>query len=133
MRGLTFNCCHSPLIYLNTSRGSPGQSFLIVISSNDFDYQLIFDKTTLPLLVIGLILSLIVPGRDIIKSILGMLTGGLSLYIVGLIGTLISRKEAMGLGDVKLGPQTSIQGLNGPLQVAHKNAISGDLLFLSLE
>ena len=76
--------------------------FLIVMAFIDFDRQLIFDRTTYPLAVIGLILSFFLPGRYIVGSLIGMLVGGLSLYMVGLLSLVFFKKEGMGFGDVKL-------------------------------
>lgn len=41
-------------------------------------------------------------GYSVSDSFLGILIGGGSLYITGVLGALVFRKEAMGGGDVKL-------------------------------
>jgi leader peptidase (prepilin peptidase)/N-methyltransferase len=40
--------------------------------------------------------------NGLINSVSGIMTGGVIIYLVGLIGRWIFRKEAMGFGDVKL-------------------------------
>lgn len=77
-------------------------SFLIVIAFIDLEHQLIFDITSFPLVAIGLIFSLILPERNIINSLIGMLVGSISLLIVGYLSIIFFKKEGMGLGDVKL-------------------------------
>ncbi|MFH1825382.1 MAG: prepilin peptidase [Candidatus Firestonebacteria bacterium] len=77
-------------------------SFLIVIAFIDLEHQLIFDITSFPLVIIGLVFSLILPERDIVHSLIGMLVGSVSLLIVGYLSIIFFKKEGMGLGDVKL-------------------------------
>ena len=36
------------------------------------------------------------------KSIVGLLAGGILIYVTGVLGKLVFRKEAMGQGDIKL-------------------------------
>ena len=77
-------------------------SFLIVIAFIDLEYQLIFDITSFPLIGIGFIFSLILPGWSLINSLIGMLVGAVTLLIVGYLSIVFFKKEGMGLGDVKL-------------------------------
>ncbi len=83
---------------------------LLVVSFIDLEHQIIPDEISLGGLVIGLLLSLAVPqlhGTDhrwlaLGRSFIGALVGGGLLYVTGVVGTIIFRKEAMGGGDVKL-------------------------------
>lgn len=82
---------------------------LIAISVIDFDTQLIPDSISLPLLWIGLALSLFSPVEgaerlfvDPKSSIVGALAGYLSLWSVYHLFRLITGKEGMGYGDFKL-------------------------------
>jgi leader peptidase (prepilin peptidase)/N-methyltransferase len=82
---------------------------LIAISVIDFDTQLIPDSISLPLLWIGLSLSLFSPVEgaerlfvDPKSSIVGALAGYLSLWSVYHLFRLITGKEGMGYGDFKL-------------------------------
>jgi leader peptidase (prepilin peptidase) / N-methyltransferase len=83
---------------------------LLVESFIDFRHQIIPDSITLPGIVLGLILSGIFPELhgeqqiwpSLLKSLIGILVGGGSLYLVGTVAEWILKKEAMGGGDVKL-------------------------------
>lgn len=76
--------------------------FLIVIAMIDYDTMLIPDQLSLPLLWIGLFISLwglFVTEPEAIK---GALLGYLSLWTVFHLFKLITGKEGMGYGDFKL-------------------------------
>jgi leader peptidase (prepilin peptidase)/N-methyltransferase len=83
--------------------------FLIALTFIDVDQQLLPDSLTLPLLWIGLLLSLwasqaggaILP-VDSRSSIIGAIAGYLSLWSVYHLFRLITGKEGMGYGDFKL-------------------------------
>jgi len=85
-------------------------SALIVSSFIDLEHQLIPDAITLTGIACGLIIGTLLPGSlgaqgaaaGFLKSLLGAAAGGSSIYILGFLGELIFRKEAMGGGDVKL-------------------------------
>jgi leader peptidase (prepilin peptidase)/N-methyltransferase len=83
--------------------------YLIAITMIDVDYQLIPDSMSVPLLWIGLTLSLFSPvlGADMLfieprDAIIGALAGYLSLWTVYQLFRLITGKEGMGYGDFKL-------------------------------
>lgn len=83
---------------------------LIVASAVDFEFQIIPDEISLGGLVVGLLVSPLVPSLHgaahwwvaLQRSFVGALVGGGPLYLTGTLGTWIFRKEAMGGGDVKL-------------------------------
>ncbi|MFP4164000.1 MAG: prepilin peptidase [Chitinispirillaceae bacterium] len=76
---------------------------LIPVSAIDLRHYIIPDRFTLPLLGLGLVLSIVPHHLSPLQSFLGALSGGGALLIMGLIGTYILKKgEAMGMGDVKL-------------------------------
>jgi len=77
-------------------------SALIIIAFIDLNEQIIPDVISLPGIVIGLILSFIVPYISFINSVLGALIGGGIILIIAWVGSIIFKKEAMGGGDVKL-------------------------------
>jgi leader peptidase (prepilin peptidase)/N-methyltransferase len=77
-------------------------SALIIIAFIDLQKQIIPDIISLPGIVIGLILSFIVPYIAFINSALGALVGGGIILIIAWVGSIIFKKEAMGGGDVKL-------------------------------
>jgi leader peptidase (prepilin peptidase) / N-methyltransferase len=83
--------------------------FLIALTFIDVDHQLLPDSLTLPLLWIGLALSLWGPQPggapipvDMRSSIIGALAGYLSLWSVYHVFRLVTGKEGMGYGDFKL-------------------------------
>lgn len=83
--------------------------FLIALTFIDLDTQLLPDNLTLPLLWIGLALSLAAPAIpsapvpvDPRSSIIGAVAGYLSLWSVYHLFRLVTGKEGMGYGDFKL-------------------------------
>ena len=75
---------------------------LIALSFIDIDRQLLPDSITLPMLWLGLLLSLFSIFTDSRASIIGALAGYLSLWSVFWLFKLITGKEGMGFGDFKL-------------------------------
>jgi leader peptidase (prepilin peptidase)/N-methyltransferase len=81
---------------------------LVALSGIDIDHQLLPDDITLPLLWVGLLLSLAGPVASIglpvdpPSSILGAALGYLSLWSVYRLFKLLTGKEGMGYGDFKL-------------------------------
>jgi len=87
-----------------------GLSFaLVAISLIDADHQIIPDSIVMPLLWVGLIMSLFHPlaGADTLfiapqDAIVGAVAGYLSLWSVYQLFKLVTGKEGMGYGDFKL-------------------------------
>jgi len=77
-------------------------SALVIIAFIDLNEQIVPDVISLPGIVIGFIVSFFVPYISFINSGLGILVGGGIILIIGMAGSLIFKKEAMGGGDVKL-------------------------------
>ncbi len=75
---------------------------LIALSGIDIDHQLLPDNITLPVLWLGLLLSLFNIYTDPVSSIIGALAGYLSLWSIYWLFKLITGKEGMGYGDFKL-------------------------------
>ncbi len=75
---------------------------LIALTFIDFDHQLLPDDITLPLLWLGLLLSVFNVFTDMQSSIIGAVAGYLSLWSVYQLFKLITGKEGMGYGDFKL-------------------------------
>lgn len=75
---------------------------LITLSMIDIDHQLLPDSITLPLLWLGLLLSLFEIFTDSHASIIGAIVGYLSLWTVYHGFKLLTGKEGMGHGDFKL-------------------------------
>jgi leader peptidase (prepilin peptidase)/N-methyltransferase len=76
----------------------------------DIEHMIIPDRVTLGGIVIGLVLSTLVPAMHFEQtffgglgaSFIGAIVGAGMLWGVALLGKLIFKKDAMGLGDVKL-------------------------------
>ena len=75
---------------------------LIALSMIDIDRQLLPDAITLPLLWLGLALSLFPVFADMRSSLVGAIAGYLSLWTVYQLFKLVTGKEGMGFGDFKL-------------------------------
>ena len=75
---------------------------LIVLAAIDLDTQLLPDVITLPLLWLGLLLSLGDWFADARSAILGAAFGYLSLWGIFYLFRLLTGKEGMGFGDFKL-------------------------------
>ncbi|MGH8287754.1 MAG: prepilin peptidase [Steroidobacteraceae bacterium] len=83
--------------------------FLVALAFIDIDHQLLPDSLTLPLLWLGLFLSLFAPAPggaalpvDMRSSIIGAIAGYVSLWSVYHLFRLLTAKEGMGYGDFKL-------------------------------
>jgi leader peptidase (prepilin peptidase) / N-methyltransferase len=83
--------------------------FLVALAFIDIDHQLLPDSLTLPLLWLGLLLSLFAPAPGMApipvamrSSIIGAIAGYLSLWTVYHLFRLLTGKEGMGYGDFKL-------------------------------
>ena len=104
---ITFNFYGlSPLFFIYAALFS---SF-VVMTFIDLKFQIIPDEITYPGVALGFILSLIYPAlqasetisQAALNSFLGILVGGGSIYLIGVVGEFLFKKEAMGGGDVKL-------------------------------
>ena len=93
---LTYGLSVQFLIYIFLS------SALIIIAFIDLNQHIVPDVISLPGIIIGFILSFFVPYISFINSALGVVVGGGIILIIGLAGSVIFKKEAMGGGDVKL-------------------------------
>jgi len=89
---------------------------LVVATFIDFEYYIIPDRISLGGIALGLIISAVFPQihslgsivpqttvwTGLMQSLIGILAGAGSLYLVAVVGRMIFKKDAMGLGDVKL-------------------------------
>jgi len=91
-------------------------AILVQVIFFDFEHQLILDRVLLPAGVAALLLSAVTPGLGLLPALLTGLGAGLVFLAVAVVGSLVFRAEAMGLGDVKfsvfmgliLGPQPTV-------------------------
>jgi leader peptidase (prepilin peptidase) / N-methyltransferase len=77
-------------------------SALIVITFIDLDHQVIPDIITLPGIPICFLLAVLVLKLNWLDALLGMLIGGGALYLISIGYRLFTKREGMGMGDVKL-------------------------------
>jgi leader peptidase (prepilin peptidase)/N-methyltransferase len=75
---------------------------LIVITVIDLYHQIIPDLISLPGIGVGLLASLIIPQITLFNSLIGILLGGGSLFLVATLYQWLFKREGMGGGDVKL-------------------------------
>ena len=75
---------------------------LIAITVIDLYHQIIPDVISLPGIVIGLLGSLVIPQITFWSSLIGVLSGGGSLFLVATVYQWLFKREGMGGGDVKL-------------------------------
>jgi leader peptidase (prepilin peptidase) / N-methyltransferase len=77
-------------------------SALVAITFIDLEHQIIPDVISLPGIVIGFLLSFFLPASGWLSSLIGILVGGGSLLLVAYGYQLLTGKEGMGGGDIKL-------------------------------
>jgi leader peptidase (prepilin peptidase) / N-methyltransferase len=75
---------------------------LLVITFIDIDHQIIPDVVTLPGIPVFFAASFALPQITWAESLLGVLVGGGSLFLVAWLYHLLTKKEGMGGGDIKL-------------------------------
>ena len=75
---------------------------LIALSGIDIDHQLLPDNITLPVLWLGLGVSLVGVFTGLQDAVIGAMAGYLSLWLVFHAFRLVTGKEGMGYGDFKL-------------------------------
>jgi leader peptidase (prepilin peptidase) / N-methyltransferase len=112
---------------------------LIGMSGIDFDTTLLPDNMTLPLLWVGLLLSIVgtVPSFglpvDMKSSIIGAAAGYLSLWSVYQLFKLLTGKEGMGYGDFKLlGALGAWLGWQSLLLIILLSAFAGAIVGIAL-
>jgi leader peptidase (prepilin peptidase)/N-methyltransferase len=75
---------------------------LTLVSFIDLPHRIIPDVISLPGILIGVVISLLHPQLSFKDSLIGVLVGGGSLYVVASVYHLVTKREGMGGGDVKL-------------------------------
>jgi leader peptidase (prepilin peptidase) / N-methyltransferase len=76
--------------------------FLVPISFIDLETGFIPDKLTLPASLIGIIFLIVFQIVNWKSALIGAVSGGLFLLILMALGKAVFKKDAMGMGDVKL-------------------------------
>lgn len=75
---------------------------MIPMSIIDIKHYIIPDQFTLPFILTGLAMSFLPSDISPVNSLFGIAAGGGTLFLIGVLGSWILKKEAMGGGDVKL-------------------------------
>lgn len=73
-------------------------SMLLVVFFTDLENQVVPDAVTLPGIAVGLVYNYF--DQNLFSAIEGMMLGWLLLYLVGLAGKYIFKKDALGEGDL---------------------------------
>jgi leader peptidase (prepilin peptidase)/N-methyltransferase len=89
-------------------------AMLIATTIIDIDYRIVPDQISLTGIVLGLLFSAALPSLQdrpvavadahsgsFLAAVLGVFVGGASIFVAGVLGKLLFRKESMGMGDVK--------------------------------
>jgi len=77
-------------------------SALVVITFIDLQHRIIPDTISLPGIVVGFVSSFFLHWLGWQNSLIGILAGGGSLLLVAFVYQLLTKKEGMGGGDIKL-------------------------------
>ena len=75
---------------------------LIIITVIDLYHQIIPDVISIPGIGVGLLAALILPQITFFNSLMGILLGGGSLFLIATLYQWLFKREGMGGGDVKL-------------------------------
>ena len=75
---------------------------LITITFIDLENLFIPDEISIPTLIIGIAGAYMLPQQSVETALIGCLVGGGFMLLIFGVGWLVYRREAMGLGDVKL-------------------------------
>ncbi|KAA3617276.1 MAG: prepilin peptidase [Calditrichaeota bacterium] len=76
--------------------------FLIVIAFIDIQTHLIYNKVLIVLLIFGLFSQILFTFIPWDEALLGLATGGLTMWLISILGKWMFKKESLGMGDVKL-------------------------------
>ncbi len=77
-------------------------SYLLTISFIDLECMIIPDKLSFPMMAIAPFMAILHPELTLKSSLLGILLGGGSLYLVSWLYWLVRKEIGLGFGDVKL-------------------------------
>jgi len=106
---------------------------LLVITFIDIDHRIIPDMITLPGIPIFFLASFALPDMTYIDSLLGLLSGGGSLYLVAWTYQALAKKEGMGGGDIKLLAMMGVLiGWKGVLFTIFVSSLVGTLIGLAV-
>ena len=75
---------------------------LLILSFIDLDHKILPDVLTLPGIAVGWLVSFLPGGISWTDSLIGLVAGGGSLYLVATVYASITGREGLGGGDIKL-------------------------------
>jgi leader peptidase (prepilin peptidase)/N-methyltransferase len=108
--------------------------FLIIIAFIDIEYKLIFDKITIPGILIGIGCNILTSRSHVMNSIYGICAGSGFLIFIILLGYIFYKKESMGGGDIKfaamIGSFIGLSGIVFSMIVAVLSAAIVGMLFM---
>jgi leader peptidase (prepilin peptidase)/N-methyltransferase len=106
---------------------------LMVVTFIDLDHRIIPDIITLPGIPICFVAGLALPAITCIDALIGILAGGGSLFLVAWTYSLITKKEGMGGGDIKLlAMMGAMVGWKGVLFTIFVASLAGTLAGLAV-
>ena len=106
---------------------------LIVISFIDYDFQIIPDILSIGGMVAGILIAFVRPGFRVMDAVYGVLIGGGVLFVIAWGYQLITKREGMGGGDIKLLAMIgSFSGLKGVIFSLIGGSIIGTLVGIPL-
>jgi len=106
---------------------------LLVVTFIDIDHRIIPDVISLPGIPIFFAASFALPAITYKDSLLGILIGGGSLFLVAWLYSLLTKKEGMGGGDIKLlAMMGAIVGWQGVLFTIFVASLVGTLAGLAV-
>lgn len=106
---------------------------LLVVTFIDLDHRIIPDVITLPGIPIFFAASFALPAMTYKTSLLGILAGGGSLFLVAWGYNLLTKKEGMGGGDIKLlAMMGALLGWQGVIFTIFVSSLIGTLSGLAL-
>ena len=107
---------------------------LLGIALTDFRAYIIPDEFSVGGLLIGLVLALLGGLSALGHALLGAAVGFTLLWVVGWLGTIIFKQDAMGGGDVKMMAMVgAFVGWQGTLLTIFLGALLGSLIFVPLK
>jgi len=108
-------------------------AILIVVSFIDYDFQIIPDVLSVGGMFAGLIISFVRPDFRVMEAVYGVLIGGGVLFVIAYGYQLITKREGMGGGDIKLLAMIgSFSGLKGVLFSLIGGSVVGTLVGIPL-
>lgn len=112
---------------------------LLLATFVDFEYLIIPDRVSLGGMVTGMIVSAAYPALHgestaldgALSGLIGLTTGAGALWLVSVLGKMAFKKDAMGLGDVKLlGAIGAYMGWEGVLFTVMISSLAGSVIGL---